>query len=106
MAFVGDSGRTALRLSGDYDLLITQRLVLQPEAELNFYGSDDPERLIGSGLSDLEIGLRLRYELSREFAPYLGVSWSKRFGESADLSQAAGAETDELSLVAGLRVWF
>ena len=106
MAFVGDSGRAALRLSADYDLLITQRLVLQPEAELNFYGSDDPERLIGSGLADLEIGLRLRYELSREFAPYLGVSWSKRFGESADLSQAAGAETDELSLVAGLRVWF
>ena len=106
MAFVGDSGRTALRLSADYDLLLTQRLVLRPEAEVNLYGSDDPERLIGSGVSDLEIGLRLRYEFRREFAPYLGVSWSKRFGESADLSQAAGDDTDELSLVAGLRVWF
>ena len=106
MAFVGDSGRTALRLSGDYDLLITQRLVLQPEAELNFYGSDDAERLIGSGLSDLELGLRLRYEFRREFAPYLGVSWSKRFGDSADLAQAAGVDPDEVSWVAGIRAWF
>ena len=106
MAFVGDSGRTALRLSADYDLLITQRLVLQPQAEVNLYGSDDPERLIGAGVSDLEIGLRLRYEFSREFAPYLGVSWAKRFGDSADLAQAAGVDPDELSWVAGLRVWF
>jgi copper resistance protein B len=106
MAFVGDSGRTALRLSGDYDLLLTQRLVLQPDAELNFYGSDDPERLIGSGLSDLELGLRLRYEFSRKFAPYLGVSWSKRFGDSADLAQAAGVDSDEVEWVAGIRAWF
>ena len=106
MGFVGGSGRTALRLSGDYDLLITQRLVLQPEAELNFYGSDDVERLIGSGLSDLELGLRLRYEFSREFAPYLGVSWSKRFGDSADLAQAAGVDPDVVSWVAGIRAWF
>ena len=106
MGFLGDGGRTAIRLSGDYDLLITQRLVLQPEAEVNFYGRDDPERLIGAGLSDLEIGLRLRYEIRREFAPYFGLSWSKRFGDSADLAEAAGHDSDELSLVAGLRAWF
>jgi copper resistance protein B len=106
MAFVGESGRTALRFSADYDLLVTQRLVLQPETEVNIYGSDDPERLIGSGLSNLEIGLRLRYELRREFAPYIGVSWSKRFGNSADLAEAAGEDSDELSFVMGLRVWF
>ena len=106
MAYLGDGGRTALRLSADYDLLITQRLVLQPEAELNFYGSDDPERLIGAGLSDLELGLRLRYEFRREIAPYLGVSWSKRFGDSADLAQAAGDDPDEVSWVAGIRAWF
>ena len=82
MAYVGDGGRTALRLSTEYDLLLTQRLVLQPERELNVYGRDDPERLIGAGLSDLELGLRLRYEFRREIAPYLGVSWSKRFGDS------------------------
>jgi copper resistance protein B len=106
MAFVGESGRTALRLSADYDLLITQRLILQPEAELNLYGSDDPERHIGAGLSDLEIGLGLRYEIWREFAPYLGVSWSKRFGDSADLAQAAGVDPDEVAWVVGIRAWF
>ncbi len=106
MAFAGDSGRAALRLSAAYDLLLTQRLVLQPEAEVNFYGSDDPERLIGSGLSDFELSLRLRYEFRREFAPYLGVSWSKRFGDSADFAQAAGHDSDEVAWVAGMRAWF
>jgi copper resistance protein B len=106
MGFVGESGRTALRLSADYDLLITQRLVLQPEAEMNLYGSDDPVRLIGAGVSDLEVGLRLRYEIRREFAPYLGVSWSKRFGDSADLAQAAGVDPDEVVWGAGIRAWF
>lgn len=106
MAYVGDQGRTALRFSADYDLLITQRLVLQPEVELNVYGSDDPERLIGAGLSDLELGLRLRYEFRREIAPYVGMSWLKRFGDSADLASAAGQDTSEFMLVAGLRLWF
>lgn len=106
MAYLNDSGRAALRLAADYDLLITQRLVLQPEGELNFHFSDDPERLIGSGFSDLELGLRLRYEFRRELAPYLGVSWTKRFGDSADLASAAGHETSELMLLAGVRLWF
>jgi copper resistance protein B len=106
MAYVGDGGRTALRLSTEYDLLLTQRLVLQPQLELNAYGHDDPERLIGAGLSDLEVGLRLRYEFRREVAPYLGVSWTKKFGDTADLAQAAGEDPDEFTLVAGLRLWF
>ena len=106
MAYVGDGGRTALRLTTEYDLLLTQRLVLQPALEFNVYGEDDPERLIGSGLSDLELGLRLRYEFRREVAPYVGVNWSKRFGGSADLARAAGVETDEISYVAGFRLWF
>jgi len=106
MAYLGDGGRTALRLSTEYDLLLTQRLVLQPALELNVYGEDDPERLIGVGLSDLELGLRLRYEIRREFAPYLGVNWSKRFGDSADLARAAGEDPDEISFIAGVRVWF
>ena len=106
MAYVGDGGRAALRLSTEYDLLLTQRLILQPEAEVNFYSEEDPERLIGPGLSDLEVGLRLRYEIRREFAPYLGASWSKRFGDSAGLARAAGQETDEIAFVAGFRLWF
>lgn len=106
MAYVSDGGRTALRLSTEYDLLLTQRLVLQPRLEVNAYGHDDPERLIGAGLSDLEIGLRLRYEIRREVAPYLGVSWTKRFGDSADLSEAAGEDPDEIRYVAGFRLWF
>ena len=105
-AYVGDGGRTALRLSTEYDLLLTQRLVLQPALEINAYGEDDPERLIGAGLSDLELGLRLRYEIRREFAPYIGLNWTKRFGDSADFARAAGEDPDELSFVAGLRTWF
>jgi copper resistance protein B len=106
MAYAGGGDRLAMRLAANHDLLITQRLVLQPEAELNVYSSDDPERLIGTGLSDLELGLRLRYEIRREVAPYLGVSWSRRFGDSADLARAAGDDPDDISWVAGIRLWF
>jgi copper resistance protein B len=106
MAYAGGGDRLALRLAADYDLLITQRLVLRPEAEMNVYSADDPERLIGTGLSDIELGLRLRYEIRREVAPYLGVSWSRRFGDSADLARAAGDDPDDISWVAGIRLWF
>jgi copper resistance protein B len=106
MVYAGDGGRTALRFAADYDLLITQRLVLQPEVELNLYGKEDPERLTGAGLSDLEFGLRLRYEFRREVAPYLGVSWSRRFGDSAELAESAGEDPNEVQFVAGLRLWF
>jgi copper resistance protein B len=106
MAYVGEGGRTALRLSTDWDLLLTQRLVLQPQLELNLYGRQDAARHIGAGLSDLEMGLRLRYELRREVAPYLGVSWSRRFGATADFERAAGEDPDDLALVAGVRLWF
>ena len=105
-AYVGDGGRTAARLSGEYDLLLTQRLILQPEAELNLYGKSDPENTIGSGLSDLQLGLRLRYEFRREFAPYLGIVWTRRFGQSADFARAAGEDPSDLQVLAGLRVWF
>lgn len=106
MVYAGEQGRTALRFAADYDLLITQRLVLQPEVELNVYGEEDRERLIGAGLSDLEVGFRLRYEFRREVAPYLGVSWSRRFGDSAELAESADEDPDEWQFVAGLRLWF
>jgi copper resistance protein B len=104
--FASDEGRTAARLKAQYELLLTQRLVLQPFAEANFYGHSDPAHEIGSGLSDLELSVRLRYEAYRQFAPYVGVVWLRRFGGTADLVRAAGGEDSDLELTAGLRVWF
>ncbi len=104
--FVGDSGRTALRFESEYELLLTQRLILTPEIEVNFYGQDDVNIGVGSGLSDLEVGLRLRYEVRREFAPYIGVNWSKLFGNTRDFARIAGESTSEAQLVIGLRMWF
>jgi copper resistance protein B len=104
--YVGESGRTALRLDAEYDLRITQRLVFQPELELDVHGKDDPERLIGAGLSTAEFGLRLRYEIRREFAPYLGIGWNWRFGDTADLARASGEDSSEFAFRAGLRAWF
>lgn len=105
-AYVGEGGRTALRLSGEYELLITQRLILQPRLELNAYGKSDEVLGIGSGLSDITAGLRLRYEFTRQIAPYVGVERAEKFGQTADLARAAGEEADETSWVAGVRFWF
>lgn len=102
--YAGEQGRTALRLEASYELLFTQRLVLEPKLELNFYGKDDPQRGVSSGLSDLEAGLRLRYEFSRKFAPYVGVNWTRRYGDA----QAPGApalHARETTWVAGVRWW-
>jgi copper resistance protein B len=104
--YVAEQGHTAARFSGEYDMRITQRLILQPELELRLYGKDDPENGIGSGLSDLEAALRLRYEIRREFAPYVGLHWERKFGATADLARREGDDVDDLTLVAGLRVWF
>ena len=105
-AYIGKQGRTALRLSAEYELLLTQKLILQPSVEANFYGKQDAASELGSGLSDLSTGLRLRYEISREFAPYIGVEWSKQFGGTADFSRAAGERTNETRVVAGVRFWY
>jgi copper resistance protein B len=104
--YIGEEGRLAARFSSEYDVLITQRLVLQPEFELRAYGKDDRDNGIGSGLSDIELGLRLRYEIRREFAPYLGVHWERRFGRTADLARQHGEAESEVAFVAGIRAWF
>jgi len=104
--YVSDAGRTAGRLKAQYDLLLTQYLVLQPLMEAHLYGRPDPRSRLGSGLSDLEAGVRLRYELRRELAPYIGVVWLRRFGRTADLVRAAGAQASDLQWAIGLRVWF
>lgn len=104
--YYGEGGRTAFRLATQHDLLLTQRLVLQPGLELAAYGSDDPEKLLGAGLSDLKLGLRIRYEWRREIAPYLGVRWVDHFGDTADLRRTAGENTHEWQWLAGIRAWF
>jgi copper resistance protein B len=105
-AYVGESGRTALRVQAEHDILLTQRLVLQPEIEINLYGRDDPERLIGSGLSEVDAGLRLRYEVRREIAPYIGLAWKRRVGDSASYARAHGEDASEWRWLAGIRAWF
>lgn len=105
-AYVGDGGRTALRLSGEYELLITQRLILQPRMEASFYGQRDPAAHVGSGLADASAGLRLRYEINRQFAPYVGVEHSGSFGDTAAYARAAGERPRRTRWVAGVRMWF
>ena len=105
-AYVGDNGRTALRLGAEYELLLTQKLVLQPRLEINAYGKNDEDLGVGSGLSDGAAGLRLRYEFTRQFAPYVGVERAGKFGKTADLARIAGEKTDETRWVAGVRFWF
>ena len=104
--FLSDKGDVLGRLEGYYDQRITQRLVLQPRAELNFAAQDVPENGVGSGLSDLELGLRLRYEIKREFAPYIGVSYDRRLGDSARFARAEGEDVGGPSFVVGVRTWF
>ena len=104
-AFIG-SGNVSGRLEADYDQLLTQRLVLQPRIETNFSGSSEPMRGIGKGLNDVELGLRLRYEIKREFAPYVGVTWTRKLGETADFARAQGRDVRETALVVGLRIWY
>ena len=104
--FLSDKGDAHLRLEGSYDQRITQRLILQPAAELNIAAQDVPELGVGSGLSDFELGLRLRYEIAREFAPYLGINWERKLGGTARYTRAAGHGASATGLVMGIRFWF
>lgn len=105
-AFVSTKGDVLARIEGDIDQRITQRLILQPRLEANFAAQDIPENAIGSGLSNVELGLRLRYELRREFAPYVGVSWDRKFGDTARFARAVGEQAASTNFVAGIRFWF
>lgn len=103
--FLSSNGHLGARLNGSYDLYVTQRLVLQPQIEMNFYSKRDARRGTGSGLSDIDTGLRLRYELTREFAPYIGVAYEGKFGGSAALARAAGERPESVRLTLGVRLW-
>lgn len=104
--FVGDSGATAARLFAEYELMLTQKWVLSPEVSLNFYGQSDADTRTGSGLSDAQAGLRLRYEIRREFAPYVGINWNKKFGTAAEFARSTNEPVSDTQWVAGIRVWF
>ena len=105
-AYAGEGGRTALTLTVEYELLFTQKLILQPRVEANLYGKSDVALNVGSGLADATAGVRLRYEFTRQFAPYVGVEQAGKFGETADFVRAAGDETNDTRWVAGVRFWF
>lgn len=105
-AYIGPNGRTAARFKSDYTFRLSQTTLLSPEVEVNAYRKADPARGIGSGLSDVSVGLRLRHEIRREIQPYIGVTWSRKLGSSADLARAAEKDVTERSIVAGVRIWY
>ena len=104
--FVSEAGDASARLEVEYPILITQRLILQPSFELNFAAQEVQELRVGPGLSQVELGLRLRYEISREFAPYIGFVWERKVGRTADLAKGAGQDVDTSAFMAGIRFWF
>ena len=104
--FVSDKGDVLARAEGTYDQRITQRLILQPRVELNFAAQDVRTNGIGAGLSDAELGLRLRYEIEREFAPYVGISYDAKVGRTARFARANRERASAVSLVFGVRTWF
>ncbi|MEO5822348.1 MAG: copper resistance protein B [Vicinamibacteraceae bacterium] len=104
--YVGAHGRTLARLEAEYELLLTNRLILQPLVEAELHGKSDPDRLVGAGLSTIEGGLRLRYELRRELAPFIGVTWTRSFFGTADFARAAGEDVSSARIAVGVRAWF
>jgi copper resistance protein B len=104
--YIRDGGHVAGRITGSYDLLVTQRWIVQPEAELNFYSKDDPARGIGSGFSDMDAGIRLRYEISRKFAPYIGFTYDGKYGGTAVYARQSRETTSDATFAFGLRVWY
>lgn len=104
--FLSDDGDLTGRVEAEYDLRIRQRLVLQPRVELSFSAQTIPELEIGAGVSSVEGGLRLRYEMRRELAPYAGIAWERKLNGTADFARAGGDDPRSWEIVAGVRAWF
>lgn len=105
-AYAGERGQVAARFGAEYELLLTDRMILQPRVEIDLYGKDDPRRQIGSGLATAEAGLRLRYEFTRRFAPYVGLVSERAFGDTADYRRLESGRARDTRFVVGLRTWF
>ncbi len=104
--FVEEDGQVNLRFEAEYELMLTQKWVLSPEIEINWFSDDDDELGIGAGFADFEAGIRLRYEISREFATYIGINHERLLGDTRDMARADDEGSSETQLVAGLRFWF
>jgi copper resistance protein B len=104
--YFSNQGRFAGRVTGSYDLLITQRLIAQPQFEINFYSKEERSRGVGSGLSDLDTGLRIRYEITRKVAPYIGMAYTQTFGEAAQFTREEGGIVHDPRFIFGVRVWY
>jgi copper resistance protein B len=106
MAYAGSGGQVQLKVEAEYELLLTNRLILQPLLEATASLKDEPEEGIGAGLGKLEAGLRLRYEFTRRFAPYIGVAHERALGNTADIAHSNGGHVRDTRVVAGIRFWF
>ncbi len=104
--YFSDRGYFAGRIEGSYDLLITNRLILQPQIEMNFYSKSQPNRGVGSGLSEIDTGLRLRYEITRKFAPYIGFAYTGSMVQTASFTRQEGGNTNDPRFVFGARIWY
>jgi len=104
--FVSTKGDVSGRIEAEYEVLLTQRLIAKPSAELDFAVQEVEEFTLGSGVTTIELGLRLRYEIVREFAPYVGVDWERKIGPTADRARRLSADVDDVALVTGVRLWF
>jgi len=104
--YFSDRGRIAGRVNGSYDILLTQRLIAQPQIEMNFYNKSDRSRGFGSGLSELDTGLRIRYEFSRKFAPYIGFAYTGSYGPNASFVREEGGNPNDPRFIFGVRIWY
>jgi len=104
--FVNDDGQVNLRVDVEYELMLTQKWVLAPEVKANWFSKDDNDLDIGSGFADIEAGIRLRYEITRQVAPYVGIHYERLFGDTRDIARGEGEETSDTQAVAGIRFWF
>jgi copper resistance protein B len=104
--YFSNRGFFAGRVEGSYDILIANRLIAQPQFELNFYSKSNPSRGIGSGLSEIDTGIRTRYEISRKFAPYIGVAYTGTFGQTATFTREGGGNPEDPRFIFGVRLWY
>lgn len=104
--FISEDGDISASLEAEYDLLFTQRLIGQPIFETSIALQDVPEWGVGSGFNNIGLGFRLRYEFAREFAPYIGINWERKLGETADMARTGGGHVSNLSMIGGVRMWF